>query len=160
MLAEQIKAELTQRGRDVESSKYLLNWVMNRFRQGDNPVRIYCGVSSFTGISEMEKWLPVFELPELKPNMLWRLSFKYEDGRHYAKLEYFTKRVSGLMGPDFNNSKLADTGWIDVTDQSLMQCFAVDPKDISDKKMFLENEGFKVCKHFEYGKGDVLDITF
>jgi hypothetical protein len=42
-LAQQIKEELTERARNSEScKKYLLDWVLDQFRKGNDPVIIYC----------------------------------------------------------------------------------------------------------------------
>ena len=138
-LAQQLKNELTQRAKDSEScKKYLLDYVMQCFREGENPVELYCKNSENLSLdSELGE-----RLGEKKKKTDW-IDFKYEDGKHFAKLACY-----------------AGKDWHDITDLKWAQMFAVDGKDESDKRLFLESEGFHVYKTWIYGRGTVLQITY
>ncbi len=140
-LAEQIKLELTERARTADASRFLLEYVMNRFRNGDRIVVIYNGCYGGTDSGKFDPtWAGDYytkkSLEELlKVNKLWELPIKYENGRHYMK-------------------------GIDVTGHPAIQNVAFSQKDFSDKKFFLESEGFHVDDYRKYGCGRVLDVTF
>jgi len=138
-LAEQLRSELTERARQSEScKKYLLDWVMERFRKGDNPVHIYVtDLTSAGSSSELGKRLGIRE------NRSEYVDMKYENGKHYARLGCYIKAP-----------------WVDVTDLDTANWYACDGVDESDKRLFLESEGFHVYKRFIYGQGTVLEITY
>lgn len=135
-LAQQIREELTERAKNSEScKKYLLDWVMNEFRKGWYPVRIKC-----TNLCDC----PSTELRDRAKAENVRLCSRfydltYKDGRHYHK---------------------GTNKEIDITDLPDAQAYACNGKDESDKRLFLESEGFHVDKRWIYGEGDVLDITY
>ena len=134
-LAQQLKAELTERAKNSEScKKYLLDWVMNEFRKGWNPVIIHC-----TNLCSPSKELRERAKAE-KVNYSGQYGdLYYKEGRHYLK--------------GYNKD-------IDITDLPDAQSYACNGKDESDKRLFLESEGFHVQKRWIYGKGDVLEITY
>lgn len=136
-LALQLRNELTERAKNSESCKnYLLDWVMNEFRNGVNPVVIKCTDSDYgnqfseecrerIGYKQDSKFINLF----------------YEDGRHYAK---------GLSG----STK------VDITDLPDAQRYAANGKDESDKSLFLKDAGFHVTKYWKYGMGHIIEITY
>lgn len=134
-LAQQLKEELTERAKNSEScKKYLLDWVMNEFRKGRYPVIIH----------RTNLCLPSKELRERME--IENVSYDgrygdlyYKEGRHYLK--------------GYNKD-------IDITDLPDAQAYACNGQDESDKKLFLESEGFHVYKRWIYGRGDVLEITY
>ena len=134
-LAQQLKEELTERAKNSEScKKYLLDWVMNEFRKGQYPVIIH----------RTNLCLPSKELRERME--IENVSYDgrygdlyYKEGRHYLK--------------GYNKD-------IDITDLPDAQAYACNGQDESDKKLFLESEGFHVYKRWIYGRGDVLEITY
>lgn len=134
-LAQQLKEELTERAKNSEScKKYLLDWVMNEFRKGRYPVIIH----------RTSLCLPSKELRERMETENVSYSGRYGDlyykeGRHYLK--------------GYNKD-------IDITDLPDAQAYACNGQDESDKKLFLESEGFHVYKRWIYGKGDILEITY
>lgn len=135
-LAQQIKEELTERAKNSEScKKYLLDWVKNEFMNGCNPVQIKCSDLCDDASKELKE--RVKEENESPYGRFYDLV--YRDGRHYFK----GRRKE-----------------IDITDLPEAQAYACDGKDESDKKLFLESEGFHVYKRWIYGKGDVLEITY
>lgn len=139
-LAQQLKSELTDRAKNSEScKKHLLDWVMNRFRDGENPVLIFCTNSvSFNEVSK-----------ELQN----KIDFKYEGRSSYFHFEYRDgKHYASRSG--YKNTE------VEITDMPEAQRYACDGKDESDKKLFLESEGFKVWKHWMYGKGDIMEIRY
>ena len=137
-LAEQLKAELTERARNSEScKKYLLDWVMNEFRSGENPVYIKC-TNYILGVRNPE-WIERCG-ETYKKHTDYMINLKYEEGKHFAKI---------------NNRE-----WVDITDSEIAQLFACDGRDESDKTLFLRSEGFKVHKTWIYGRGDLLEITY
>lgn len=137
-LAQQLKEELTERAKNSEScKKYLLDWVMNKFRQGWNPVIIHC-----TNLCSPSKELRERAEAEnvYSPHHPGRYAdLYYKEGRHYLK--------------GYNKD-------IDITDLPDAQAYACNGKDESDKSLFLKSEGFNVYKRWIYGKGDVLEITY
>lgn len=143
-LAEQLKRELTERAKESEScKKYLFDFVMNRFREGNNPVEIYG--KSCMEISTLS-WHPEHvELAErLGVDRKYRwIELKYENGKHYAKYTYGHPQE-----------------WVDVTDLAIAQMYYVDGKDESDKTLFLRDAGFSVTKTCVYGKGPLLEVRF
>lgn len=144
-LAQKIKEELTERAKNSEScKKYLLDWVMNEFRSGRNPVRIILtdgAPNYFPYFSRelREKWLNTFD--DVDKPIFIRL--KYIDGKHYASATYSSK------------SRI-----VEITELDDAQRYAADGRDESDKRLFLESEGFHVQKSWVYGIGDVLEITY
>lgn len=143
--AETIREELTKRAMNAESNKYLIDYVMNCFRNGDNPVEISANVSS----RNTKTILNVFNKDwqqsvgyNGKENCI-DIDIKYEDGKHYAKIAYN------------QNAK-----WYDVSDHEMAQCGCVNGQDLSDKILFLEKEGFRCVKSFQYGKGDMLKVYY
>lgn len=138
-LAEQLRSELTERARQSEScKKYLLDWVMERFRKGDNPVHIYVTSTIQTcGSCELGKRLGI------KDGRSEYVDLKYENGKHYAKLGCY-----------------ANAKFVDITDLDDSNWYACSGVDESDKRLFLESEGFHVYKRFIYGQGTVLEITY
>lgn len=126
-LAQQLKAELTARAKDNDICKTrLLDWVMNRFREGDNPVVIKC--SSF-----IDRWKYSREIiGDCGPHPTVELK---DNGRYY---------VCGR----------------DVTDTEISCAYAPNGKDESDKRLYLESEGFRVFKTWKYGVGDILEIRY
>lgn len=137
-LAEQIKNELTDRAKNTEiCKKYFLDWVMEEFRKGENPVRIYCKNNFCTGIPvDIKKR---FDLEGKRPHLF---QLDYKDGKMYAMYSY-GKEMLGEM-----------------TDLPSAQLYAPNKICECDKMMFLASEGFKCYKHWVYGEGDVIDITF
>ena len=147
-LAEQLKAELTERAKNSEScKKYLLDWVMNEFRRGENPVYIIIYNSVEVCMTTDLAARLGFEPEEY--NYI-RVSFKYENGKHYARYEY-KKRDSKQRGSH---------EWVDITDMDWAQRYCVDGIDESDKILFLRSEGFKVYKTWIYGRGNLLEINY
>lgn len=137
-LAEQIKNELTERAKNTEiCKKYFLDWVMEEFRKGENPVRIYCDNNFVLGIPlDIKKR---FDLEGRKPHLF---KLDYKDGRMFATYSY-GREVLG-----------------DVTDLPSAQLFAPNKLCECDKMAFLTSEGFKCYKHWVRGQGDVIDITY
>jgi len=141
-LAEQLKRELTQRACEANASKRLLEWVSEEFRKGRSEVVIYDGCYGFEddpkldyrhyfgGVGKEEK--------ELEERIGVRLSHNvriaYKDGKHF---------ING----------------VDVSDLPVSQKLAFTPQDFSDKKFYLEHEGFNVIDYKKYGFGRVLEIT-
>ena len=143
--AKQIKEELTKRAMNAESNKYLIDYVVNCFRNGENPVEISANVSGRNTKTILcvrnKSW---HQAVGYNGNInCISIEIKYEDGRHYAKIAY---------NP---NAK-----WYDVSDHEMAQCGCVNGQDLSDKILFLETEGFKCEKSFEYGKGDILKVYY
>ena len=137
-LAEQLKSELTERAKRSESCKmYLLDWVMNQFREGENPVCIKC--TNFIYQAGNPEWI---ERCGVKYEKYKRhtIDLKYEDGKHYAKI--------------------GGKPWVDITDTEMAQLYACDGKDESDKTLYLRSEGFQVCKRWVRGRGDLLEIMY
>ena len=134
-LAQKLKEELTDRALNSEScKKYLLDWVMNKFRQGWNPVIIHC-----TNLCSPSKELRERAEAENVNYSCRYADLYYKEGRHYLK--------------GYNKE-------IDITDLPDAQAYACNGKDESDKSLFLESEGFHVNKRWIYGRGDVLEITY
>lgn len=135
-LAQKIREELTKRAKNSEScKKYLLDWVMNEFRKGRNPVQIKCTNMCDCVSKELRERAKAEHV-----NFGGRYyELVYRDGRHYHK--------------GYNKE-------IDITDLPDAQAYACNGKDVSDKTLFLESEGFHVYKRWIYGRGDVLEITY
>lgn len=134
-LAQQLKEELTERAKNSEScKKYLLDWVMEEFRKGCDPVIIKCTNLCFPS-KELKERMETENVRYPAPYG----DLYYKEGRHYLK--------------GYNKD-------IDITDLPDAQAYACDGKDESDKKLFLESEGFHVWKRWIYGKGNVLEINY
>lgn len=134
-LAKQLKEELTERAKNSEScKKYLLDWVMEEFRKGCDPVIIKCTNLCFPSKELRER----IETENVRYSAPYG-DLYYKEGRHYLK--------------GYNKD-------IDITDLPDAQAYACNGQDESDKKLFLESEGFHVYKRWIYGKGDVLEITY
>lgn len=134
-LAQQLKEELTERAKNSEScKKYLLDWVMEEFRKGWDPVIIKCTNLCFPSKELRER----IETENVRYSAPYG-DLYYKEGRHYLK--------------GYNKD-------IDITDLPDAQAYACNGQDESDKKLFLESEGFHVYKRWIYGKGDVLEITY
>lgn len=137
-LAEQIKNELTERAKNTEiCKKYFLDWVMEEFRKGENPVRIYCDNIFCSGIP--------FDIKERFGLEGWdghSFELDYKDGKMYATYSYGRK----ILG--------------EVTDLPSAQLYVPNRVCECDKIMFLTSEGFKCYKHWVRGEGTVIDITF
>lgn len=137
-LAEQIKNELTERAKNTElCKKYFLDWVMEKFREGENPVRLYRNNSFVLGIPIDIKERFGLEGKEPHPFKL-----DYKDGKMYAMYSYGRETLG------------------EMTDLPSAQRYV--PNDICecDKVMFLKSEGFKCYKQWVRGEGNVIDITF
>lgn len=139
-LAQQIREELTERAKNSESCKeHMLEWVMNEFRAGSNPVIIKCTNSAF--VNDVSKELRDKFKSEYKvlPDYF---DISYNNGKHYAKMSGYNDKQ------------------IDITDLPDAQRYACNGQDESDKTLFLQNEGFHVMKHWRYGTGNILEITY
>lgn len=134
-LAKRIKQELTDRAKDTEiCKKYFLDWVMQEFRNGKNPVRIYCkNIFAYCIPKDIRERL---NLQNMKP--------------HPFKLEYVDGKMFAMYGKELLG---------DITDLDSAQLYAPNKICECDKTMFLQSEGFKCWKHWVYGEGDVIDIT-
>ena len=143
--AKKIKEELTQRAYDAESNKYLVDYVMNCFRKGENPVEISANITTKNTKTHLNVYNKSWHQAvgyNGKANCI-DIDVKYENGRHYAKIAYN-----------------ANAQWYDVSDHEMAQCGCVNGQDLSDKILFLEMEGFRCVKSFEYGKGDLLKVYY
>ena len=135
-LAQQLKEELTERAKNSEScKKYLLDWVMNEFRQGQNPVIIKCTSTSNCVSPELRERV----IKEKCQHTEGYFDFIYRDGRHFIK--------------GYNKE-------VDITNLPDAQRYACNGQDVSDKTLFLKNEGFRVIKYWKYGLGDIMEVTY
>ena len=157
-LAKQLKAELTARARGNEVCKTrLLNWVMTQFREGNNPVIIRC-----TCYFEKWGWDHVLkDVVLLKDNehIDGKTPMLTIDSNGRILLSglvrvHDSSKFSPISGFPYNGKKY------DVTDTDISCAYAINGKDESDKRLYLESEGFKVYKRFVYGKGEVLEIYY
>lgn len=137
-LAQQLKEVLTERARNSEScKKYLLDWVVDMFKKGHNPVIIMC--TNFTRVNNVSQELRDRAKENNAESRTGFFHFAYENGKHYL----------------CENGKK-----IDITDLPDAQEYAVNGCDESDKSLFLKSEGFNVIKYWKYGKGDIMEITY
>lgn len=135
-LAEQLRQELNERARNAESSKYLMDYVMNQFRKRGSPVRIY--IWSHIDLKDAKD---LAERLGYGDSTDYTADLKYENGRHYARVR-------------------KTDPWVDISDMKYAQEYAVSKVDEADKTNFLQNEGFHVSPDWKYGLGHFLAVTY
>lgn len=137
-LSDKIRQELIDRACSAElCKKYFLDWVMQQFRNGENPVQLRC-----TDCIANIHW----ETREDRQELISVIGVLPDN---YAKLKY----DSGYLFILHNGV------WYDITHTHIAQKYVPNGVCESDKTRFLEMEGFQCCKQWVYGIGDVINIT-